>query len=87
MVIIALSCGGDLRRKFPINLIALAIFVSTQSLILCVSFEICSINFKLLVPMARILESRITLIHPHSMNKSDFTDLIFCAMFCKLVTS
>ena len=26
---------------------------------------------------ARILESRKTLVHPHSKNKSDFTDLIF----------
>ena len=41
-----------------------------------------------LIQMACILESWITLVHPHSRNKSDFTDLIFLpAMFCKLVTS
>ena len=38
---------------------------------------------------AHILKNGITLVHPHSRNKSDFTDLIlfFLAMFCKLVTT
>ena len=36
------------------------------------------------VRLARILERRLNLVHPHSRNKSDFTDLIFPAMFCKL---
>ena len=38
--------------------------------------------------MAHILESRLNLVHPHSRNKSDFTDLIFpCHVLQALVIS